>query len=90
VAPSAVWQTLKNAGINRAPRRDGPSWAEFLRFQARGILALDFFTAGLLNGMKVYVLAAIEHDRGRRSWPAPQPCTASELDTWLLTCDLAG
>jgi putative transposase len=36
-------------------------WAEFLRSQAQGILALDFFTADLLNGTKVYVLAAIEH-----------------------------
>ena len=31
VAPFTVWQILKSAGINRAPRRDGPSWAEFLR-----------------------------------------------------------
>ena len=30
VAPSTVWQILKSAGINRAPRRDGPGWAEFL------------------------------------------------------------
>ena len=30
-----------------------------------GILALDFFTAGLLNGSKVYVLAVIEHGTRR-------------------------
>ena len=65
VAPSTVWQILKGAGISRAPRRDGPGWAEFLRSQAQGILALDFFTADLLNGMKVYVLAAIEHGTRR-------------------------
>src|SRR5450755_4196465 len=65
VAPSTVWQILKSAGINRAPRQGGPSWAEFLRSQAQGILALDFFTAGLLNGTTVYVLAVIEH-RTRR------------------------
>jgi putative transposase len=41
VAPSTVWQILKNAGIDPAPRRDGPGWAEFLRSQAQGILALD-------------------------------------------------
>jgi putative transposase len=51
VAPSTVWQILKNAGIGPAPRRDGPGWAEFLLSQAQGILALDFFTADLLNGM---------------------------------------
>jgi putative transposase len=65
VAPSTVWQILKNAGISPAPRRDGPGWAEFLRSQAQGILALDFFTADLLNGTKVYVLAAIEHGTRR-------------------------
>ena len=65
VAPSTVWQILKSAGINRAPRRDGPGWAEFLRSQAQGILALDFFTAHLLNGTKVYVLAVIEHGTRR-------------------------
>jgi hypothetical protein len=48
-----------------APRRDGPGWAEFLRSQAQGILALDFFTTDLLNGTKVHVLAVIEHGTRR-------------------------
>jgi putative transposase len=65
VAPSTVWQILKSAGIDPAPRRDGPGWAEFLRSQAQGILALDFFTADLLNGAKIYVLAVIEHGSRR-------------------------
>ena len=34
-------------------------------FQAQGILALDFFTADLLNGAKVHVLAVIEHGTRR-------------------------
>ena len=62
VAPSTVWQILKDAGISPAPRRDGPGWAGFLRSQA---LALDFFTADLLNGTKACVLAAIEHGTRR-------------------------
>jgi hypothetical protein len=41
VAPSTIWQILKDAGISPAPRRDGPGWAEFLRSQAQGILALQ-------------------------------------------------
>jgi putative transposase len=36
-----------------------------LRSQAQVILALDFFTADLLNGTKVYVLAVIEHGSRR-------------------------
>jgi len=81
VAPSTVWQILKNAGIDPAPRRDGPGWAEFLRSQAQGILALDFFTAGLLNGTKVYVLAAIEHGTRRvRTLGA----TAHPVESWVV------
>ena len=49
----------------------GPSWADFLRSQAHGILALDFFAAGLLNGTKVYVLAVIEHGTRRIRSLAP-------------------
>jgi putative transposase len=65
VAPSTIWQILKDAGISPAPRRDGPGWAGFLRSQAQAMLALDFFTAGLLNGTKIYVLAVIEHGTRR-------------------------
>src|SRR3974390_1836298 len=65
VAASTMWQILKSAGIDPAPRREGPGWAEFLRSQAQGILALDFFTAALLNGTKVYVLAVMEHGTRR-------------------------
>ena len=65
VAPTTVWQILKDAGIGPAPRREGPGWAEFLRCQAQGILALHFFTAGLVNGTKVSVLAVIEHGNRR-------------------------
>jgi hypothetical protein len=43
----------------------GRAGREFLRSQAQGILALDFFTADLLNGTKVYVLAVIEHGTRR-------------------------
>ena len=60
MAPSTVWQILKDAGISPAPRRDSPGWAEFLRSQARAMLAPDFYTADLVNGAKVYVLAVIE------------------------------
>ena len=50
VAASTVWEILKNAGIDPAPRRPGPSWSQFLRSQADVILACDFFTADLLDG----------------------------------------
>jgi len=61
VSASTVWEILKDAGIDPAPRRTDPTWALFLRSQAQAILACDFFTAELLNGTQAYVLAVIEH-----------------------------
>jgi len=34
VAASTVWQILKNAGLDPAPRRSGPTWRQFLSAQA--------------------------------------------------------
>jgi len=61
VAASTVWEFLKKAGIDPAPRRSGPTWSQFLRSQAEAILACDFFSVGLLDGTQAYVLAVIEH-----------------------------
>jgi transposase InsO family protein len=61
VAPSTVWEILNKAGIPPAPRRAGPTWAQFLHGQAQAILATDFFTVDLLDGTTAYVLAVIEH-----------------------------
>ena len=56
-----VIEGRRSAGIDPAPRRNGPSWAQFLRTQAEAIIASDFFTIDLLDGTKAYVLAVIEH-----------------------------
>jgi transposase InsO family protein len=61
IAASTVWEILKDAGVEPAPRRGSVTWASFLRSQAEGIIAADFFTADLLDGTKVHVLAVIEH-----------------------------
>ena len=61
VSPSTVWQILTDASIPPAPRRAGPTWAQFLRSQAEAILATDFFTVDLLDGTTAYVLGVIEH-----------------------------
>jgi transposase len=50
IAASTVWEILKKAGIDPAPRRSALTWSQFLRSQAEAILASDFFTAGLLDG----------------------------------------
>jgi putative transposase len=61
VAASTVWEILKANGIDPAPRRTGPTWAQFLRSQAEAILACDFFSVDLLDGTQAYVLTVIGH-----------------------------
>src|ERR1022692_654343 len=43
VAASTVWKILKAGGIDPGRRQAGPTWSQFLRFQAEAILACDFF-----------------------------------------------
>jgi hypothetical protein len=52
IAASTVWSILKRAGIDPAPRRDGPTWRQFLAAQAQGILATDFFCVDTLLGQR--------------------------------------
>lgn len=61
IAPSTVWEILRKAGLDPAPRRNGPTWGQFLRSQAEAILATDFCTVDLLDGTTACVLAVIEH-----------------------------
>jgi putative transposase len=42
VAPSTVWEILRAADIDPAPRRSGTTWRQFLHAQAAGIVAVDF------------------------------------------------
>jgi putative transposase len=45
---------------DRPPRRGGPTWTQFLRTQASGLLALDFFTVETVGLTRLYVLFAVE------------------------------
>jgi hypothetical protein len=47
-------------GLPPAPRRDGPSWKEFLAQQAAGIVACDFFCVETVWLKTLYVLFFIE------------------------------
>src|SRR3954471_15344904 len=60
IAPSTVWEILTKAGIEPAPRRTGPTWAQFVRSQAEAIIATDFLTIDLLKGAQACCLAVIE------------------------------
>src|SRR6266540_5868237 len=48
VSATRIRTLLRANGIGPAPRRSGPTWREFLRSQAQGVLALDFFTVETL------------------------------------------
>jgi putative transposase len=64
VAPSTIWAILRKKGVPPAPERAGRSWMQFLRQQAKGILAYDFFTVDTVLLKRLYVLIFIElHSR---------------------------
>jgi putative transposase len=61
VPPSTVRDILKRAALDPAPRRSGPSWSEFLKVQAEGIIACDLFHVDTAFLKRIYVLFFIEH-----------------------------
>jgi hypothetical protein len=65
VAPSTVWEILRAAGIDPAPRRSGPTWRQFLHAHAAGILAVDFLHVDTVLLKRMYVLVFIEHGTRR-------------------------
>ena len=60
IAASTVWSILQQAGIEPAPRRSSETWREFLRAQASGIVACDFFTVDTVLFRRLYALVFIE------------------------------
>jgi putative transposase len=44
VGATTIRTLLRRRGLGPAPRRTGPSWTQFLRAQAEGIVACDLFT----------------------------------------------
>lgn len=60
VGASTIRRLLRRHGLGPAPRRAGPSWSEFLRAQAEGIIACDFFTVETTWLKTLYVLFFIE------------------------------
>jgi putative transposase len=60
VAASTVWLILHRAGVDPAPQRSAQSWGDFLRVQASGVLACDFFSVDTVLLQRLYVLFVIE------------------------------
>jgi putative transposase len=67
VSATAIHETLHRHGLDPAPRRATMTmtWRAFLRQQAAGILACDFFTVDTVWLRRLYVLFFIELDTRR-------------------------
>jgi hypothetical protein len=66
VSATSVRRILRRHQLGPAPRRHGgPTWVQFLRAQAAGTLAVDFFTVETINLTRLYVLFIVEVERRR-------------------------
>jgi protease IV len=67
LAASTISRIMKDHGLGPAPRRSGPTWRQFLRAQASGVVATDFFHVDTVLFKRLYVLFFIELGR-RKVW----------------------
>jgi transposase InsO family protein len=93
VGATTIRSLLRSARLGPAPRRTGPTWTEFLRAQAGGIIACDFFTVETAWLRTLYVLVFIELGSRRIHL---SPATAHPNSAWVtqqarnLAIDLEG
>jgi len=62
VSATTVKKVLREEQLGPAGKRKGPSWREFLRAQAKSVIAVDFFTVDTVMLRRFYVLFFIELD----------------------------
>jgi putative transposase len=65
VSATSVRTILRRHRLGPAPRRGGPTWTQFLRAQAGGMLACDFLTVETVGLTRLYVFFVIELERRR-------------------------
>jgi putative transposase len=83
IAASTVWAILKNVGIDPALDRTSESWTTFLRSQAAGIVACDFFTVDTVTLRRYYVLFFIELETRRVHLAGT---TTNPTGAWTTQC----
>lgn len=65
VSATAIRNLLRRHGVPTSPHRSRLSWREFLRAQASGIVAADYFTVETWNLKRLHVLFFMELGRRR-------------------------
>jgi transposase InsO family protein len=80
VGATTIRSLLRTVRLGPAPRRSGPTWTEFLRAQAGGIIARDFFTVETAWLRTLYVLVFIELGSRRIHL---SPSTAHPNSAWV-------
>jgi len=71
---------LRRHRVPPAPRRDGPTWAQFLNAHGGAILACDFFTVDTVLLRTLYVLVFLEISSRRILYAN---CTAHPNGAWV-------
>jgi putative transposase len=80
VSATAIHTTLRRHRLDPAPRRASTTWRAFLRQQAAGILACDFFTVDTIWLGRLCVLFFIELDTRRVHLAG---VTATPTGSWI-------
>ena len=80
LSATSVHNVLRRHRLKPAPRRSGPTWTEFLRSQAAGTLACDFFHVDTITLRRLYVLSFVDLDR-RKVFLAG--VTAHPIGSWV-------
>jgi putative transposase len=60
VSATTIRTLLRRDGLGPPAHRSGPTWSQFLRSQAHGVLACDFFTVETVWLRTLFVLFVIE------------------------------
>ena len=81
VSATTIRNVLRRHGLGPAPRSGELTWREFLRTQAAGFLATDFFTVETIFLRRLYVLLFIELDTRRVHLAG---CTARPSGAWVV------
>lgn len=80
ISATTIRSILRRHRVPPAPRRDGPTWAQFLTAHAGAILACDFFTVDSVLLRTLYVMVFLEIGSRRILYAN---CTARPNSAWV-------